>query len=220
MPSFTEENYIKAIYKLSEGNRKEVSTNGLADSLQTKPASVSDMLRKLGTKEIINYVKYHGVSLTPKGERIALEIIRKHRLWEVFLVQKLHFQWDEVHDVAEELEHVDSPLLIQRLDEYLGFPHLDPHGDPIPTAEGQIREKAQVSLADLEADHSGTVVGVRDSQPLFLQYLDKVGIYLGARIKVKDKIAYDKSLEISIDLNKQILVSQEVSRNILVQQDE
>jgi DtxR family transcriptional regulator, Mn-dependent transcriptional regulator len=219
MPSQTEENYIKAIYKLSDGNRQEVSTNGLAEALQTKPASVSDMLRKLGAKEIINYVKYYGVSLTPKGERIALEIIRKHRLWEVFLVQKLRFQWDEVHDVAEELEHINSPLLVQRLDEYLGFPRFDPHGDPIPTAEGQIREKPQLSLADLEANTCGTVVGVRDSQPLFLQYLDKAGIYLGAKVKVTEKIAYDKSLSISIDQKSKMLISQEVSRNILIEQD-
>ncbi|CAN5897374.1 metal-dependent transcriptional regulator [soil metagenome] len=220
MPSSTEENYIKAIYKLSDGNRKEVSTNGLAEAIQTKPASVSDMLRKLGAKEIINYVKYHGVSLTPKGERIALEIIRKHRLWEVFLVQKLHFNWDEVHEVAEELEHVGSPLLIQRLDEYLGFPRFDPHGDPIPTAEGQIRQKPQVSLADLERETTGTIVGVRDSQPLFLQYLDRMGIYLGARIKVIEKIEYDKSLEVCIDLKESMQVSQEVSRNILVEREE
>jgi DtxR family Mn-dependent transcriptional regulator len=219
MPSFTEENYIKTIYKLSEGNQQEVSTNGLAEALGTKPASVSDMLRKLSAKDIIHYVKYRGVSLTPKGQQIALEIIRKHRLWEVFLVEKLHFTWDEVHEVAEELEHVNSPLLIQRLDEHLGFPRFDPHGDPIPTVEGLVREIPQVTLADLEAEASGMVVGVKDTQPLFLQYLDKLGIYIGARVKINGKVAYDKSLEISIDQRSRVQVSQEVSLNILVEQE-
>jgi DtxR family transcriptional regulator, Mn-dependent transcriptional regulator len=220
MPSFTEENYIKAIYKLSDGNQQEVSTNALAEAMQTKPASVSDMLRKLNSKNIVNYVKYYGVSLTPQGQQIALEIIRKHRLWEVFLVRKLNFSWDEVHEVAEELEHIDSPLLVNRLDEYLGFPRFDPHGDPIPTADGLIREKAQVILSDLQLKAPGRVVGVKDTQPLFLQYLDKVGIYLGAYVEVLDKAEYDKSLEIKIDHNGIVRVSQEVSRNIFVESAE
>src|SRR5690606_27948555 len=152
-----------------------------------KAASVTDMLRKLGTKGIANYVKYKGVSLTEEGERIALQIIRKHRLWEVFLVDKLKFSWDEVHEVAEELEHITSELLVKRLDEFLAFPQFDPHGDPIPTESGEMKQKKQKLLAELEVGTVGRVVGVNDSQPLFLQYLDKMGIGLGSSIQVLDK---------------------------------
>ena len=216
MYSYTEENYLKAIYKLSAGGKEVVNTNALADLLQTKAASVSDMLRKLSTKDMIHYVKYRGVSLTPAGTTCALQIIRKHRLWEVFLVSKLNFTWDEVHEVAEELEHVKSDLLIKRLDEFLDFPRFDPHGDPIPSEKGEIKEVKQVLVSELNPETSGVVVGVRDTQPLFLQYLDKVGIYLGASIKVIDKSEFDNSLEINIENKKEIHISQEVSKNIFV----
>ncbi|EJF08862.1 MULTISPECIES: metal-dependent transcriptional regulator [Pontibacter] len=216
MHSFTEENYIKAIYKLSDGGNREVNTNAIADALDTKAASVTDMLRKLSAKGIADYVKYRGVTLTGKGERVALQIIRKHRLWEVFLVEKLKFNWDEVHDMAEELEHINSDLLIRRLDEFLGYPKFDPHGDPIPTEDGEMNTKQQCLLADLEVNSSGTVVGVNDSQPLFLQYLDKMGIFLGAKIKVIDKIPYDNSLEINLENKKNLVVSSEVARNIFL----
>jgi DtxR family transcriptional regulator, Mn-dependent transcriptional regulator len=214
--SFTEENYIKAIYKLSEGGNREVNTNAIADALDTKAASVTDMLRKLSAKGIADYVKYRGVTLTEKGERVALQIIRKHRLWEVFLVEKLKFNWDEVHDVAEELEHINSDLLIRRLDEFLGYPKFDPHGDPIPSEDGEINIKQQRLLAEMEINSTGVVVGVNDSQPLFLQYLDKMGIYLGAKIKVIDRIPYDNSLEINLENKKHLVVSSEVARNIFL----
>jgi DtxR family transcriptional regulator, Mn-dependent transcriptional regulator len=214
--SFTEENYIKAIYKLSEDGDGAVTTNAIAEVMQTKAASVSDMLRRLNEKEIINYVKYRGVTLTDSGRKTALQLVRKHRLWEVFLVDKLKFNWDEVHEVAEELEHITSDLLIRRLDEFLGYPKYDPHGDPIPTEDGFMAVKQQVLLTELSPGESGIVMGVKDSQPLFLQYLDKVGIYLGAKLKVTDKMEYDNSLEISIDQKKQLSVSAEVSKNIFV----
>ncbi|CAA9251738.1 MAG: Mn-dependent transcriptional regulator MntR [uncultured Adhaeribacter sp.] len=216
MLSYTEENYIKTIYKLAAGGAREVNTNAIAEILQTKAASVSDMLRKLSSKDIIFYVKYRGVSLTPAGQKIALQIIRKHRLWEVFLVDKLHFTWDEVHEVAEELEHIKSPLLIQRLDAFLQFPRVDPHGDPIPTEAGDIYQPEQMLAADLPLHATATVSGVKDTQPLFLQHLDKIGIYLGAPLQVTDRIAYDQSLEINIENKKTILISHEVARNILV----
>lgn len=216
MLSFTEENYIKAIYKLSADGDGAVSTNGIAEIMQTKAASVSDMLRRLHEKEIINYAKYKGVTLTESGQKIALQLVRKHRLWEVFLVEKMKFNWDEVHEVAEELEHITSELLIRRLDEFLGYPKYDPHGDPIPTEDGFMAVKQQVLLSELNPGEAGIVMGVKDSQPLFLQYLDKVGIYLGAKLKVTDKMAYDNSIEISIDQKKQLSVSSEVSRNIFV----
>jgi DtxR family transcriptional regulator, Mn-dependent transcriptional regulator len=214
--SFTEENYIKAIYKLSANGSQEVNTNAIAEALDTKAASVTDMLRKLSAKGIADYVKYRGVTLTQKGERVALQIIRKHRLWEVFLVEKLKFNWDEVHDVAEELEHIKSDLLIKRLDEFLGYPKFDPHGDPIPSENGEMNVKQQKLLADMEVNSAGIVVGVNDSQPLFLQYLDKMGIYLGAKIKVIDKIPYDNSLEINLENKKKLVVSSEVARNIFL----
>jgi DtxR family Mn-dependent transcriptional regulator len=218
MHSYTEENYIKSIYKLSAGGTQAVTTNAIAELLQTKPASVSDMLRKLSTKDIIDYVKYRGVTLTPAGQSKALDIIRKHRLWEVFLVEKLHFHWDEVHEVAEQMEHIKSDLLIRRLDEYLGFPRFDPHGDPIPTEAGELNEKNQVLASALQPNEGGIVIGVKDTQPLFLQYLDKVGIFLGANIQVKDKSDFDRSLEISIENKHTIRISFEVSNNIFVSQ--
>lgn len=216
MHSFTEENYIKTIFKLSANGTQEVNTNAIAEALDTKAASVTDMLRKLSAKDLVNYVKYRGVSLTEAGERLALQVIRKHRLWEVFLVEKLKFNWDEVHEVAEELEHVGSPLLTQRLDEFLGHPRFDPHGDPIPTETGEMKQKQQRLLSEMDVNDAGVVVGVNDSQPLFLQYLDKMGIALGSKIKVVDRFAYDNSLEISLEDQKQLLISSEVSRNIFL----
>ncbi|KAA5547685.1 metal-dependent transcriptional regulator [Adhaeribacter rhizoryzae] len=216
MHSHTEENYIKTIYKLSTDGKDAVNTNAIAEVLQTKPASVSDMLKKLSSKNIIHYVKYRGVFLTPEGKKKALQIIRKHRLWEVFLVKKLNFSWDEVHEVAEQMEHIQSPLLIQRLDEYLGFPKQDPHGDPIPNEKGEIKQHQQRLAADLDINESGVVVGVKDTQPAFLQHLNKIGIYLGASLQVLDKVDYDKSLEVSIENNKSVLISAEVSKNIFI----
>ncbi|MBK0402814.1 metal-dependent transcriptional regulator [Adhaeribacter sp. BT258] len=216
MLSYTEENYIKAIYKLSQEGDGAVNTNAIAEVMQTKAASVSDMLRRLNDKEIINYVKYRGVTLTEAGRKTALQLVRKHRLWEVFLVDKLKFNWDEVHEVAEELEHITSELMIRRLDEFLGYPKYDPHGDPIPTEDGLMTMKQQVLLSELEPGQAGIVMGVKDSQPLFLQHLDKIGIYLGAKIKVTDKVEYDNSLEINLDNKKQLSLSAEVSKNIFV----
>ena len=214
--SFTEENYIKTIFKLSANGTQEVNTNAIAEALETKAASVTDMLRKLSAKKLVHYIKYRGVSLTEEGNRVALQVVRRHRLWEVFLVEKLKFSWDEVHEVAEELEHVSSALLTRRLDEFLGHPQFDPHGDPIPSENGEMKLKKQRLLAEMAVDEAGVVVGVNDSQPLFLQYLDKMGIALGTRIKVLDHFAYDNSLEISLEDERQLLVSSEVSRNIFI----
>ncbi|GGF09364.1 metal-dependent transcriptional regulator [Hymenobacter cavernae] len=217
MPSYTEENYLKAIYKLAEAEPgTEVSTNRIAEVLQTRAASVTDMLRRLGEKGLLHYQRYRGVSLTHEGRRLALLTIRKHRLWEVFLVEKLGFNWDEVHDVAEEMEHLQSPLLITRLDEFLGFPQIDPHGDPIPTEDGAMRQPQNRLLADLNPHDCGTLVAVRNTSPSFLQYLDKAGLGLGTRIEVLDKAVFDNSLEIKIDNQRKTLISAEVSRNLFV----
>lgn len=216
MLSLAEENYLKAIYHLSDHGKDGVSTNSISEVLKTKPASVSDMLKKLSQKEVINYVKYQGVTLTEMGKKTALQVIRKHRLWEVFLVEKLKFNWDEVHEIAEQMEHIQSKLLIERLDEFLGHPAYDPHGDPIPDESGRIKAKSQICLAESKVGSHGIAIGLKETSPLFLQYLDKTGIYIGAKIKLIDKIEFDLSLEIQIDNKKTIIVSSEVAKNIFI----
>lgn len=214
--TYAEENYLKAIYHLSDAGKKGVSTNDIAAETKTKPASVSDMLRKLGEKQVIEYRKYYGVHITEEGKKIALQTIRKHRLWEVFLVEKLKFSWDEVHEVADELEHIQSRILIQRLDEYLGFPKFDPHGDPIPDEYGDVRARPRLPLNELNINDSGQLVAVKDSSAAFLRYLDKVGAYIGARVKILDKVDFDGSVEILVDNKKTIFMSKDVAGNILV----
>lgn len=215
MPSHTEENYLKTIYKLAEAEPgQDVSTNRIAAALTTRAASVTDMLRRLAEKELLEYEKYKGVRLTAEGRRLALLTVRKHRLWEVFLVQHLGFSWDEVHDVAEELEHVQSPLLMRRLDSFLDFPTLDPHGDPIPAEDGAVRRPAHRLLAELAVGECGTLAAVKDTSPPFLQYLDKVGLPLGAQVRVLDRVAFDNSLELCINEGHTVLISAEVGRNL------
>ena len=218
MPSHTEENYLKAICKLAdaEPGTAGVSTNRIAAALATRAASVTDMLRRLADKGLLDYEKYRGVQLTAEGRRLALLTIRKHRLWEVFLVQQLGFNWDEVHEVAEELEHVQSPLLMRRLDAFLGHPALDPHGDPIPAEDGAMRRAATRLLADLSTGERGTLAAVKNTSVPFLQYLDKVGLQLGALVEVLDKVTFDNSLEIRINRERTVLISAEVSRNLFV----
>jgi DtxR family transcriptional regulator, Mn-dependent transcriptional regulator len=217
--SLAEENYIKAIFHLSE-NQEEASTNAISEILRTKPASVSDMLRKLSEKDLVIYEKYKGVSLTLEGRRIALQIVRKHRLWEFFLVEKLKFHWDEVHEVAEQLEHIKSPLLTQRLDEFLGFPKHDPHGDPIPDENGELPHDSLHLLTNLSVGSRCIVKAVKDTRAPFLQYLDKIGVHIGTELRVLDKIDYDGSLEVSVDQNRKVLMSKDVSKNILVENAE
>jgi DtxR family transcriptional regulator, Mn-dependent transcriptional regulator len=214
--TYAEENYLKAIYHISEAGKKGVSTNDIATSMKTKAASVSDMLRKLGEKKVIEYRKYYGVHITEEGKKYALQTIRKHRLWEVFLVEKLHFTWDEVHEVADELEHIKSGILIQRLDDYLGYPKFDPHGDPIPDEYGDVKSKPRLPLSEIDINGTGQIVAVKDSSAAFLRYLDKVGAYIGARIKVLDKVEFDGSVEILVDNTKKIFMSREVAGNVLV----
>lgn len=216
MLSFTEENYLKAIHHLAGESRGPVSTNAIADNLNTKAASVTDMIKKLSVKELLTYTKYKGVMVSNKGKVAALQIIRKHRLWETFLVEKLKFNWDEVHEVAEQLEHIKSPLLIQRLDEFLGYPKYDPHGDPIPDEKGGITTKPKQLLKNVETGHNGRIVAVNDANSAFLQYLDKIGVYIGAKIKLLDRIEFDNSLELQIDNKHTVFVSREVSENIWI----
>jgi DtxR family transcriptional regulator, Mn-dependent transcriptional regulator len=215
MISLAEENYLKSIYHLSQAGDKAVLTNELAEAMSTKAASVTDMIKKLSNKEFISHEKYYGVNLTAKGKNVALSVIRKHRLWETFLVQKLSFSWDEVHEVAEQLEHIQSKRLIEKLDEYLGFPKVDPHGDPIPDSNGKIKALQQVTLAALKPGTDSAIVAVKDSDSKLLKYLDKIGARPGKKIKVIDREEYDGSMEVSID-SQRFFLSKEVSENILV----
>lgn len=215
MISFTEENYLKAIYHLSEGGQKAVLTNEMAQAMQTKAASVTDMIKRLSAKELIHYEKYYGVRITAKGKSQALQVIRKHRLWETFLVEKLGFTWDEVHEVAEQLEHIQSGRLINKLDEYLSFPKVDPHGDPIPDQHGRLKSKPQIPLDQLETGKKGIITSVKDSDPDLLKYLEKIGAKPGKKLQVINRENYDKSIEVIIE-KKKVFVSREVSKNILL----
>jgi DtxR family Mn-dependent transcriptional regulator len=213
--TISEENYIKVIYHLSLVSPKGVNTNAIAGMLDTKASSVTDMLKKLAEKEMVSYQKYQGVTLTEKGFHSAKMIVRKHRLWEVFLVDKLNFSWDEVHEIAEELEHIKSEKLINKLDEFLGFPSFDPHGDPIPNAKGELVkiDKFLLSEAILNTDY--VCVGVKNSSVEFLQYLDKQNISLGSTIKVISREEFDSSLTIILNSNT-ISISNKIAENLFI----
>ena len=217
MITLAEENYLKAILKLSKNSKNSVSTNAIADELETKASSVTDMIKKLTDKHLVDYVPYRGVSLSKFGLSKAVEIVRKHRLWEVFLVTKLQFKWDEVHCVAEQLEHIKSQKLVDALDVYLGYPKHDPHGEPIPNKDGKFPKSFSKRLSELEKGSIGQVVGVSQDNQSFLQYLNSLNITLGTSIRVIQKIDFDKSLEITIN-NKSAHISNDVARNILIKQ--
>jgi len=195
----SEENYLKTIYHLGKAQNSAVATNAIADQMDTKPSSVTDMIKKLSEKNLVHHKKYQGVTLSEKGKRVALSIIRKHRLWEVFLVEKLQFSWDEVHEIAEQLEHIKSDKLIDKLDALLEYPKFDPHGDPIPSKNGLLEETAKRLQNEVEIGATGVCMGVKDSSSKFLKFLDKNDIALGNRIKVLDKEEYDGSLKIQIE---------------------
>jgi DtxR family Mn-dependent transcriptional regulator len=214
--SFTEENYLKVIHRLSEATSEDISTNAVAELMQTKAASVTDMLRKLADKGWVNYQKYQGVRLSAEGEKIALSIVRKHRLWELFLVDKMGFNWDEVHEIAEQLEHIESDQLVNKLDEYLGFPKTDPHGDPIPNKDGILPELAYSHLSDIKATKTCKLMGVAQDSAVFLQLLTKLNLNLGAKLAIKEINEFDRSIFVSINDAAPIFISHEVAKNILV----
>lgn len=215
MVSLTEENYLKSIYHLSKAGAESVTTNALAENLNTKAASVTDMIKKLAAKDYISYEKYYGVNITAKGKGVALSVIRKHRLWETFLVQKLDFAWDEVHEVAEQLEHIQSKRLIEKLDEFLGYPKVDPHGDPIPDVNGKFKASQQTPIDTLKPGVESVIVAVKDSDSQLLKFLDKIGAHPGKKLKVLAREEYDGSMEVLINDQRHFL-SKEVSENILV----
>jgi DtxR family Mn-dependent transcriptional regulator len=213
--TFSEENYLKAIYHLTVVSNSEVSTNSIAEMMETKASSVTDMLKKLADKDLVNYKKYRGVSLTEQGRLAAKMIVRKHRLWEVFLVEKLDFSWDEVHDIAEQLEHIKSEKLINKLDDFLGNPTEDPHGDPIPNAEGQILKIDKRLLSELVENQSGICVGVKDTSSEFLKYLDKQEIALGSKIEILGKESFDLSLRIKVN-GSNLTISNKIASNLYI----
>ncbi|WP_034920072.1 metal-dependent transcriptional regulator [Gillisia sp. CAL575] len=215
MFSLSEENYLKAIFHLERAYPTGVSTNALADEMSTKASSVTDMIKRLSEKKLVAYKKYQGVKLSKSGRETAVEVIRKHRLWEVFLVDKLGFAWDEVHEVAEQLEHIKSDKLIKELDRFLDFPKRDPHGDPIPDSEGNFAISNKVLLAELNKGESGICIGVKDSSPEFLQYLDKNNIALGQLIVILEKESFDQSMLINLN-GSELKISNVISSNLYI----
>lgn len=214
--TLSEENYLKAIYHLQQGNPKGVSTNEIAERMQTKASSVTDMVKKLAGKGMVDYIKYQGVTLTQAGQQHALRVIRKHRLWEVFLAEKLDFPWDQVHDIAEQLEHVQSAELVRRLDDFLGNPKTDPHGDPIPDEDGLIRPKKRQLLSKCTHGQTVLCVGVKESSSEFLRFLDQKHITIGTPISIESREPFDGSMTIAIDGHSQY-ISEKIANNIYVQ---
>tara|TARA_B110000967_G_scaffold180812_1_gene197432 strand:+ start:1038 stop:1694 length:657 start_codon:yes stop_codon:yes gene_type:complete len=215
MNTLAEENYLKAILSISLNEDGKVSTNAIANEIGTSAASVSDMLKKLQEKELIKYEKYRGVELSSKGTKLATSIIRKHRLWETFLVNKLDFSWGEVHDVAEQLEHIKSTELVDKLDFFLGFPKFDPHGEPIPTKEGKIPTSNTIPLNELKTGTKGNVMGVSMDEKAFLDYLTKLDISIGTKIELLEKISFDQSISIKIENTIQH-ISNDVAKHLLI----
>jgi DtxR family transcriptional regulator, Mn-dependent transcriptional regulator len=216
MGSFTEENYLKIIYHLANRQAGEVSTNALAEATDTRAASVTDMLRKLAERELIIYKKYQGVRLTEEGERQALRVIRRHRLWEVFLVEKLGFGWDAIHEIAEDLEHIGSEELVARLDAFLNYPQFDPHGDPIPTPTGTMPATAYRPLSDVPPGTTVRIMGVLTHSTAFLRHLDQTGLTLGCTLTVLETSPFDRSLRAEPPGREPVFISHEVARNLLV----
>ena len=216
--SVSEENYIKTIYRLQRQDGT-VTTNELAGELKAKPASITDMMKKLKIKKLLHYQPYQGFRLTPEGNKVALGIIRRHRLWEFFLAEKLKFTWDEVHEVAEDLEHVSNKKLIDKLDEFLGFPRVDPHGDPIPDANGKIEVVKKIGLTELPLNTPAVVSNVKDQSSAILELLEHKNITIGTKLEIKKRFAFDESLEIKSGRQPAFTISKQLAENIFVKYD-
>ena len=216
MLSHTEENYLKALFHITEEDlKKGAGTNELAAMLDVKPATVNDMLKKLKEKKLVVYEKYKKVTLTDFGKKRAIDIVRKHRLWETFLYEKLEFTWDEVHEVAEQLEHIHSPKLIAQLEAFLGFPEFDPHGDAIPNAEGELKKRIRYTLSQMEIGTTCKLISVKDNSASFLQFVVKVGLGISSKIKIINRQEFDGSMEIDVE-GKKSVVSQKFAENVFV----
>jgi DtxR family Mn-dependent transcriptional regulator len=219
MHTLTEENYLKAIYRIFESRGDTVSTTAIAEDLHINAASVTDMFKKLGQQKLVVYEKSKGVKPTEKGKKIALQIIRKHRLWETFMVEKLKFSWDEVHDVAEQLEHIHSEVLIERLDQFLNYPKFDPHGDPIPDKNGRIPAVKSILLSEGKTGNTYKITGVGKTSDSFLKYLKKVGLILGGAMIIHDIEEFDGSMKVVLmDSKSELMLSREVTSNLFVEE--
>jgi DtxR family Mn-dependent transcriptional regulator len=212
--SLADENYLKAVFHLS--GDKAAPTGLLAEYLNVSAASVTDKMKRLQEKGYVNYQKSRGVVLTETGTRIALNVIRKHRLWEQFLVSVLGFKWDEVHEIAEQLEHIDSDELVERIDRYLGYPKVDPHGDPIPDKKGEISEPDLVLLGEVTEGRSARIAAVANHDPEFLQFLDKKGLILHQELTLKSREPYDGTLILALEGKKNVTLSERVASQIWV----
>lgn len=217
--TLSEENYLKAVFHLEKIHTEGVPTNALAEEMETKASSATDMVKRLSDKNLLHYKPYQGVLLTDEGKSHAVQVIRKHRLWEYFLAEKLGFTWDEVHEIAEQLEHIKSEKLTDRLDKFLEFPKVDPHGDAIPNKDGKFPKIKKTLLANCRPGNKGIFVGVKDSSPEFLQYLDKQKISIGHAVKVLDKEIYDHSFIVELN-GKEKTLSEKTARNIFLNIDE
>ncbi|MBN8852555.1 MAG: iron-dependent repressor [Sphingobacteriales bacterium 50-39] len=217
--SASKENHLKAIFHLQH-EQGIVTTNALAAALQTRPASVTDMLKKLKEQKLLIYQRYKGFRLNNEGKKAAIQVIRKHRLWEFFLVKKLQFGWDEVHEIAEELEHISSKKLVDRLDAFLGFPDTDPHGDPIPDSQGRFLQRRQISLSELPLNKVVQVSAIASQTTEMLELLQHKNIRLGTRLEVRKKFPFDNSLEVKIRNRPPVMLSAQVAKNVLVKDDE
>lgn len=214
--SQTEENYLKAIFKISGRENIIVSTSAIAEVMNTAAASVTDMLKRLTEKQYVLYVKYKGARLSDKGTAVAIDLLRKHRLWETFMVDKLNFSWDEVHVVAEQLEHIQSTKLIEQLERFLGYPKVDPHGDPIPDRHGNFEQRSPTSLANLAKGQSATIVAVQEDSSTFLRYLEQCELILGTHIEIIDIYDYDQSRQIRINGQRLHTITQKVAQNLYI----
>lgn len=211
MFSAAEENYLKMIYRLESLHNDIVPTGALATAFQIQAPSVTDMVKKLAEKKLVIYKKSRGVKLTAAGRKMAVMVVRKHRIWETFLVQTLAFGWQEVHSLAEQLEHVDSEELINRLDSFLGFPKYDPHGDPIPDMHGKITSAKAIMLNQGEEGFQYRLLGIREDSTDFLQYLDKLGLGLGSLIEIRSIETFDQSLQVRINKKQSHTLSSRVA---------
>lgn len=215
--SAVEENYLKYIFQLSEINEKGVvKTNDLAYKLEHSAASVTDMLKKLSDKKLVQYKKYYGVSLTKSGLQIAIQVLRKHRLWETFLAKNLKFTWDKIHDIAEQLEHIQSDELVNRMDAYLGFPKFDPHGDPIPDKLGNMQVPNVICLANAKLKRQYILANVNNDSTLFLKYLNKIQLQLNDKIKIIDKEEFDETIQLMINDKRPLTISKDAAQNMFV----
>lgn len=211
----SEENYLKTLYKLENKQIKKVNNIALSKALELNPATVLEMVRKLSEKNLVEVLTDKTIQLTEKGRKKALLIVRRHRIWEVFLVEKLNYKWNEVHDLAEQLEHIESDDLVKKLEAFLRFPSVDPHGDPIPDENGKMKKIKTQPLTEAPLKKKLTIIALGNSSDEFLKYLDKMGLTIGDKIEITEVEDFDNSVTI-IHKKVSIILSKEASSNLLV----